>query len=249
MLVDRVDIFGWSATRAGDPGEQWFDHLFAQQQIGTHRAHAGWIGAETTRAWRARDEIFTTQFRQVISCMTSGVSAFVPATAFTHLGGHLRHREAIRCSGKTDHGVKDMTVAGFIQIDARQSPVAACARLAPPFKRARIEKAHVRGLHGRPGACRAGMAAVRARAARVPGAATAASAPRGVAAEPVVRCPRRAGSRGTGAWQDRDRTAIHPPQVKGPRSSAAAIRPPAGAVKDSPALTRPNRASRFGVTH
>ena len=70
-----------------------------------------------------------------------------PTRARSHCFGQLRRREAVRSGGQSHHGVHHVSVAGFIQIHARQSPGAAQGRLRPPLERPFVQEAHVGHLH------------------------------------------------------------------------------------------------------
>jgi len=113
---------GWTAQFSSCARRQQFDHLFPQQQIGTHRPHATGVADVTAGVGLSVDQLLAAEFGQVIRRAPGGVLLWAPTRARPHRFSQCRRREAVRSRGQPYHRVHHVTVAGFIQIQARQSP-------------------------------------------------------------------------------------------------------------------------------
>jgi hypothetical protein len=91
------------------------------------------------------DELLAVELCQIVG----GVARGVVLGDCSLLNGfcHLCQGEAFGPRGQRYHRIDYMTVASFIEINARQSPSAALRWLAPPLKGAFVEERNVCCLH------------------------------------------------------------------------------------------------------
>lgn len=67
-------------------------------------------------------QMFPAQFGQIVSGMTGRVPFGIPTRRLSDRFRQLRQREPIRLGGQANHGIHHGPIAGFIRINARQSP-------------------------------------------------------------------------------------------------------------------------------
>ena len=119
MSIYTTQILGFrAALRSAGPSQNGLDDFFPQYEERGQGMESFRYGFVSPRSFSFADDLFASEFLQVVGCHARGIHALLRSDDRIYLCGKVSDTESVRGHSQFDHSLDHRTYPGFVGIDA-----------------------------------------------------------------------------------------------------------------------------------